>query len=266
MLRKITIPILAVAALLLPIATAAPAYAHGWVSNPPSRAALCAQGVVENCGAIQWEPQSVEGPGGFPTGGPPDGYLCSGGNERFHELDDPRGGNWPTTSLNAGQTYTFTWTLTARHATANFRYYITKDGWNPAQPLTRADLVLEPFAYVDYTGQQPPSTVTHNLTLPAGKSGQHLIFAVWEIADTINAFYQCIDVQFGGDGGDGDGDGDTDPPPSACDAPAWQPDTVYTDGDVVSYEGHEWEAKWWTKREPSGYQWGPWKDLGPCSS
>lgn len=52
---------------------------------------------------------------------------------------------------------------------------------------------------------------------------------------------------------------------AACDAPAWDADTVYTGGEVVSYEGHEWRAKWWSRGyEPSGYQWGPWQDLGPC--
>lgn len=262
MSRKITLLTLGVATLLFPVLIAAPAYAHGWVSSPPSRAALCAQGVVQNCGAIQWEPQSVEGPGNFPQGGPRDGHLCSGGNERFHELDDPRGGNWPTTSVSSGP-MTLTWNITARHSTANFRYYITRDGWNPAQPLTRAHLVH--FATVDYHGQQPNSIVTHNVNLPS-RSGQHLIFAAWEVADTANAFYQCIDVVFGPDGGDdGNGGGDPQPePPAECDASAWQAGNVYTDGDVVTHEGHEWEAKWWTRQEPSGSQWGPWRDLGPC--
>src|SRR5699024_11588083 len=86
----------------------------------------CANGEVDNCGAIQWEPQSVEGPGGFPESGPAEGELCSGGNARFSELDDPRGGDWPTE--NIGRSVTIEWTNTARHATANWRYYVTKPG------------------------------------------------------------------------------------------------------------------------------------------
>ncbi len=190
--RMAVLALLGLLALVLQVATAGKAYAHGYVQNPPSRQYLCAQGVVQDCGAIQWEPQSVEGPGNFPQGGPQDGHLCSGGNSRFHELDDPRGGNWPATQVSAGA-YAFTWTFTARHATNYYRYYITKDGWNPAQPLTRADLTL--IETVEKNGEQPPSTVTHQVQLP-DRSGQHLIFAVWEIDDTANAFYSCADVVF----------------------------------------------------------------------
>lgn len=248
------------AAPLLPVLTAGQAYAHGWITSPPSRAALCAEGVIQDCGAIQWEPQSVEGPGGFPEAGPQDGELCSGGNGRFAELDDPRGGDWPAENVNAGGTYSFSWNLTARHSTADFRYYITQNGWDPSQPLSRSDLDLTPIASVDYDGEQPGSTVTHDVTLPSGKDGRHLVFAVWEVADTANAFYQCTDVAFG----DGDGGGD-DPPPTECDADSWAEGTAYTSGDVVSHDGHEWEAQWWTKQEPSASQWGPWDDLGSCA-
>lgn len=43
---------------------------------------------------------------------------------------------------------------------------------------------------------QPPATLSHTGTLPSGKSGHHVILAVWTIADTANAFYACSDVQF----------------------------------------------------------------------
>ena len=66
------------------------ASSHGYISTPPSRQALCAAGTVTNCGDIQYEPQSVEGPKGFPAAGPADGAICSGGNSRFAQLDDPQ--------------------------------------------------------------------------------------------------------------------------------------------------------------------------------
>ncbi|MGY3336550.1 putative carbohydrate-binding protein with CBM5 and CBM33 domain [Streptomyces filamentosus] len=172
------------------------ANSHGYTDSPISRQKLCANGTVTNCGDIKWEPQSVEGPKGFPTGGPADGTLCAGGNSRFAQLDDPRGGAWPATPVTAGQSYTFRWQFTARHATTNFRYYITKQGWNPNQKLTRAALDPQPFLTVPYNNQQPPSTLSHSGTIPAGKTGRHLILAVWTIADTSNAFYACSDVQF----------------------------------------------------------------------
>ncbi|MEV6287446.1 lytic polysaccharide monooxygenase auxiliary activity family 9 protein [Kribbella sp. NPDC051770] len=171
------------------------AYGHGYTTSPTSRAKHCANGAVQNCGNIQWEPQSTEGPKGFPGGGPADGKLCSAGIGAFDQLNDQRGGAWPTTQLSSGSLYTFKWTLTAAHATTDFKYYITKDGWNQNAPLTRSALQLQPFLTVPFNGARPGMTVTHSGQLP-NKSGRHMILAVWTIADTGNAFYQCSDVRF----------------------------------------------------------------------
>ncbi len=66
----------------------------------------------------------------------------------------------------------------------------------------------------------------------------------------------------------------TTPPPTAtppsggeCTAPPWDPGAVYVQGDVVSHNGRQWRAKWWTQGEEPGTtgQWGVWEDLGPCS-
>ncbi|RAJ31774.1 chitin binding protein [Kitasatospora sp. SolWspMP-SS2h] len=172
------------------------ASSHGYISTPPSRQALCAAGTVTNCGAIQYEPQSVEGPKGFPSAGPADGAICSGGNSRFSQLDAPRSGGWPATKLTAGQKYTFTWKLTAQHATTDFSYYLTKPGYDPTKPLTRAQIDPTPFLKIAYNGAQPPATVSHQGTVPTGRTGKQLIIGVWTIADTANAFYACADVQF----------------------------------------------------------------------
>ncbi|GAB7189204.1 lytic polysaccharide monooxygenase [Kitasatospora sp. Ki12] len=102
------------AAIVLPIALALPAQSHGFVNQPPSRSALCgADAVPWDCGDIQWEPQSVEGPKGFPGRGPADGTICAGGDGRWAPLDNPRGGAWPTTKVTAGQQLTFTWEIEA---------------------------------------------------------------------------------------------------------------------------------------------------------
>ncbi|MFE7758566.1 lytic polysaccharide monooxygenase [Streptomyces sp. NPDC057418] len=172
------------------------ASSHGYTDSPISRQKLCANGTVTGCGNIQWEPQSVEGPKGFPAAGPADGKICAGGNGQFAQLDDPRGGNWPATKVTGGQGYSFRWQFTARHSTSDFRYYITKNGWNSTQPLTRAALESQPFMTVPYGNQQPPATLTHQGTIPTQKSGKHIILAVWNVADTANAFYACSDVQF----------------------------------------------------------------------
>ncbi|WP_141580036.1 lytic polysaccharide monooxygenase auxiliary activity family 9 protein [Actinomadura sp. WMMA1423] len=155
----------AVAPLVAVVIPATSAWAHGYVSAPMSRQAQCAQHIVQ-CGSIQWEPQSVEGPKGLRS--------CSGGNARFAELDDDAKG-WRATTV--GRTVTFTWTFTARHRTSNYEYYVGG---------TRV-------AVVDGNGQQPPSTVSHSVDL-GGVTGRQKVLAVWNIADTANAFYACVDV------------------------------------------------------------------------
>ncbi|MDA0564354.1 lytic polysaccharide monooxygenase [Streptomonospora sp. S1-112] len=154
--------------LLFALMPAGTANAHGYVSSPPSRQAQCAAGVVE-CGQIQWEPHSVEGPKGLTN--------CHGGNTRFAELNDDSKG-WQVTPV--GRTVDFTWTLTAQHATSTWEYFIGG---------TR-------IASFDDGGARPPATVTHRVDL-GGYSGQQKILAVWNVADTANAFYACIDVNVG---------------------------------------------------------------------
>lgn len=194
--RKFSLAGIAVGALSLTVVTAVPAaYGHGYTTAPISRAKHCANGTVSNCGAIQWEPQSTEGPKGFPAGGPADQQLCSAGLRQFAELDDQRGGTWPATRLASGQSYTFRWHLTAAHATTSFDYYITKPGWNPTARLTRSALELTPFLRVPLNGGRPAADVAHTGRVP-NRTGRHMILAVWTIADTANAFYQCSDVRF----------------------------------------------------------------------
>ncbi|TKG73409.1 lytic polysaccharide monooxygenase auxiliary activity family 9 protein [Prauserella endophytica] len=177
------------------VALAPSASGHGYTQNPPSRSLHCQQGAVSDCGPIQWEPQSVEGPKGFPSAGPADGMICAGGNDQFAQLDD-QAKPWPRTPMPSGQNFEFEWTLKVPHATSSFRYFVTKNGWDPGQPLTRAQLEPEPFLTVDFGGQRPPTTVNHTGRLPAGKSGHHMVLAVWDVADTANAFYACSDVTF----------------------------------------------------------------------
>ncbi|KID32159.1 lytic polysaccharide monooxygenase auxiliary activity family 9 protein [Prauserella rugosa] len=193
--RRAAVAAAALIPLAAPFALTGTASAHGYTQNPTSRQLHCSEGAVTECGPIQYEPQSVEGPKGFPEAGPADGTLCAGGNEQFAQLDDPAK-DWPTTPLPAGTDYEFTWELTAAHATTTFRYFVTKDGWDPSEPITRDQLEAEPFLTVDLEGQRPPFTVTHEGTLPEGKSGHHVVFAVWDVADTANAFYACSDVEF----------------------------------------------------------------------
>jgi predicted carbohydrate-binding protein with CBM5 and CBM33 domain len=196
MRKKIGSAVIGLGVALLSVIATGSAQSHGYTTLPMSRQALCAKGTVTNCGDIQYEPQSVEGPKGFPAAGPADGTICAGGNSRFAQLDDPRSGQWPATKVTGGQSYSFTWTFTASHATTDFRYYLTNSSYNPTKPLTRANLNTTPFLIVPYNGTRPGTTAVHQGTIPGGKTGKQLIVAVWTIADTSNAFYSCADVQF----------------------------------------------------------------------
>jgi predicted carbohydrate-binding protein with CBM5 and CBM33 domain len=194
---------------------AATANAHGYVSSPPSRQALCASERVPDCGAIKWEPQSVEGPKGLRS--------CSGGNAKFAVLDDERR-NWPTTSV--GTTVTFAWVLTARHATSTWEYYVGG----------------RRVAVFDDRGRQPGSRVSHTVDL-SGVSGKQKVLAIWNIADTPNAFYSCVDVQVGGGGGDPTPP-PTDPPPTdPPDTGTWAAGSQYAAGDQVTYNGADYRCR-----------------------
>ncbi len=182
--------------LLLSLLAALPlsAAAHGYISAPESRGYQCKLGVNTNCGAIQWEPQGLEAPSGWPSGGPPDQHIASAGHDSFAELDVQTKTRWVKRKIKAG-TNTFTWTFTANHVTRNWRYYVTKAGWSPPQKLTRASFESTPFCTVDGGMKQPPMTVTHTCNVPARK-GYQIILGVWEVGDTANSFYNVIDVTF----------------------------------------------------------------------
>lgn len=141
------------------------ASAHGYISSPPSRQAQCAAGTV-SCGSIKYEPQSVEGPKGL--------MSCSGGNAAFAELDNDSKG-WKVTPVS--RTTSFNWQLTARHATSTWQYYAGG----------------RKIAEFNDNGAQPGATVTHQVNF-GSLTGRQKVLAVWNIADTANAFYACVDV------------------------------------------------------------------------
>ncbi|RJQ82301.1 chitin-binding protein [Pseudonocardiaceae bacterium YIM PH 21723] len=145
------------------------ASAHGYISSPASRQAQCAYDATlkEKCGDIKYEPQSVEARKGS--------TQCNGGNSRFPELNDD-GFGWKPTSVSGGSV-AFTWTFTARHATSDWTYYV-----NGAKVTT-----------VSGGNKQPPATVTHTVNL-GGAKGKIKVLSVWNISDTVNAFYSCVDL------------------------------------------------------------------------
>lgn len=177
------------------------ANAHGYVGNEKSdvtaRAALKAN---TGLGGAQWEPQSIEGPKGFSldssTGGPADGTIASGGDSKWGELNAQSPERWVENNVQVGQTVDIGWKYTAPHKTSQWHYYITKNGWDQNAPLSRSE--LQPLATITHDGSQPQQNTAHRVKLPTDHTGDHVIVAVWDVADTTNAFYNVIDVNIDG--------------------------------------------------------------------
>ncbi|MDR6316631.1 lytic polysaccharide monooxygenase [Actinoplanes couchii] len=227
MRRRFTLSVLtgtAVAGSLL--VAVSPASAHGYISSPPSRQANCASGAVSGCGDIIYEPQSVEAPKGS--------TQCNGGGSRFAVLNDTSKA-WPAATV--GTSVTFNWVITARHATSTWEYFIGG---------TR-------LASFNDNGAQPGATKSHTVSL-AGFSGRQTVLARWNIADTINAFYSCVDVNIGGTGGNPTptptptvspttSPKPTPTPTATSGTTTWAAGTAYQVGARVTYNGVAYQCR-----------------------
>lgn len=128
----------------------------------------------------------------------PDGRLCSAGKELFKGLDLARN-DWPSTTIMPRQdgTLEFVFRATAPHATRYFRFYVTRDGYDPTQALKWSDLEDSPFCTISNVTLQN-GRYKMNCTLPQDKTGQHIIYSIWQRSDSAEAFYTCMDVDFSG--------------------------------------------------------------------
>ncbi|WP_406456146.1 lytic polysaccharide monooxygenase [Streptomyces sp. NBC_00876] len=223
------------------------AEAHGTPMKPASRTFLCWQDGLTDTGEIKpvnpacraaaqqsgttpfynWFSVLRSDGAGRTRGFVPDGELCSGGNPNFTGFNTPSG-DWPLTHLTSGATVDFTYNAWAAHP-GSFYVYITKDGYDPTQPLTWDDMEESPFLTVDHPPLNgTPGTVEANYAwsgaLPSGKDGRNIIYMVWQRSDSQETFYSCSDVVFDGGNGevtgvkDGSTTTPTEPPPGACTA------------------------------------------------
>jgi predicted carbohydrate-binding protein with CBM5 and CBM33 domain len=226
MRRGIALPLLTAAAVVTSLFVAvSPASAHGYISSPPSRQANCARGAVANCGDIIYEPQSVEAPKGS--------KQCNGGGSRFAVLND-NSRAWPAASV--GTTVTFNWVLTARHSTSTWEYFI-------------GNTLLASF---NDGGAQPGATKSHTVSM-GGFRGRQTLLARWNIADTANAFYSCVDLNIGGSGGGTPSPttAPTPPPTQPTQPPTnpppaggtWAAGTTYAVGATVTYGGASYRCR-----------------------
>jgi chitin-binding protein len=204
--------VLAVAPVAVAGLAVSPANAHGTLGDPVSRIAACyAEGpespqsqmcirLVEENGTqplYDWHEVNIANADGQHREIIPDGQLCSAGRDKYSALDNP--GDWASTavtSLPSGGDHTFEYTAAVPHA-GYIEYYVTTDDWDPSTPLTWAELESEPFA-VDDQPVAENGDYTMTAELPE-KSGQHLIYTIWQRTDSPEAFYSCSDVTFGGE-------------------------------------------------------------------
>ncbi|WP_432838247.1 lytic polysaccharide monooxygenase auxiliary activity family 9 protein [Dactylosporangium sp. CA-092794] len=184
----------------------APAQAHGAPSNPVSRAYACGAGtsqqrssaackaaIAAGADVAEWDNIRVANVNGRDRQLIPDGKLCSGGIDAYRGLDLARA-DWPSTRLTAGAGFTFRYTETIPHK-GTFRVYVTKDGYSPSRALRWSDLETAPFATATDPALQN-NAYTIKGTLPAGKSGPHLIYTIWQNTSTADTYYSCSDVVF----------------------------------------------------------------------
>jgi chitin-binding protein len=200
-------------ALLGGVAASGTALAHGTLSKPSSRVYSCYQGNPENptnpaCAAAKaiggaqpfydWAGINQAAANGNHQAVVPDGELCSGGNSKYRGLDLNRA-DWQTSPIR-GDTrghYTFEYKASAPHATREWKFYVTREGWQPGSPLRWAD--MEEFCTL---GNVPLSGDVYKLECPLPKrTGQHVIYNTWQRSDSAEAFYACADVRFEGGGG-----------------------------------------------------------------
>ncbi|PWI19479.1 chitin-binding protein [Streptomyces sp. Act143] len=251
-----TVAALGLTPLALTALAAAPASAHGTLGDPVSRVAQCYAEGPESPKSDACK--AVIAAGGTPSGGGtqalydwngvrigdangqhqtliPDGRLCSANSDEFKGLDLARA-DWPATSVRSGP-YTFKYRVTAPHK-GTFKVYLTKEGYDPTQPLAWDDLDLDhPVA----TATDPVATngyYTFAGTLPE-RSGAQLLYAIWQRSDSPEAFYSCSDVTYGGSGG-GSGSGtagSASPAPSAS-APSEEQIEEGADKSTVEHGGH----------------------------
>ncbi|MFE7030246.1 lytic polysaccharide monooxygenase [Streptomyces sp. NPDC057621] len=210
--RIATVVAVGVAPLALTALAAAPAVAHGSMTDPVSRVAACFAEGPENpksaackaavaAGGTQalydWNGVNIANAAGKSKEIIPDGKLCSAGNDKFKGLDLARA-DWPATQLTSGNR-TFRYKGTAPHK-GSFELYVTKDGYDPAKPLKWSDLESTPFLKVTDPKLENGDYVFSGV-VPV-KSGRHLIYSIWQRSDSPEAFYTCSDVVFG-EGGAG---------------------------------------------------------------
>ncbi|MEJ3750851.1 lytic polysaccharide monooxygenase [Actinomycetes bacterium KLBMP 9797] len=218
-----------------------PAAAHGSAIEPPSRHYGCATRWVDWLNPVMktqdpmcWQAYQANPAAMWTWNGliqdnvnndhqarVPDGELCGGGDDTYAALDNP--GLWRAQEVNN----TFNWTFhdQARHGAAYIRIYVTKQGFNPVtQRLKWSDLELvkDTGPFTDQGWPTRPNDPLLNgvdygpfqISAP-GRTGRHIVYAVWRAGHADQNYYMCSDVRFPGNAPDPTTPPTTPPPASS---------------------------------------------------
>lgn len=274
------------------------ATAHGYVLSPKSRIIQCRdelQGTVPDSAAcLAWEAMGNAGiytPQEIAVGGVrdnhmsfiPDGKLCSVGRGGYLGLDLARN-DWVATSVRPGPLQ-FHWHNTAAHKTKYFRYYITREGFNPGA----AELKWSDLEQIHQSLPAPQEVDSyHTVNLPQ-RTGRHIVYSIWQRdwdLDAAEGFYQCIDVDFGGGSNSSASVSSSSrsstsvassssstvssvSPDTCVSLLTWSSGETYQPPMSVKHNGKRYQAAYWTSGDnpttKSGYQGAPWIDLGACN-
>jgi predicted carbohydrate-binding protein with CBM5 and CBM33 domain len=207
--------IVSLTAAFLVVLPAPAAMAHGGLTYPATRTYACYVDGLEGGNGGDLEPTNPACKDAVAQGGKqplwdwfgnllpnigdqweslPDGSLC-GPSDKYAAYRMART-DWPTTEVQAGADITIRYNAWAQHP-GTWYQFVTKDGWDPAQPLGWDD--LEPWHQVTdppVNGGGPHGAeYTWPATLP-NKTGRHIIYSVWERSDSPEGFFNCADVIF----------------------------------------------------------------------
>lgn len=288
---KKSIKVCGISAVVLgSLLVASQAFAHGYVSSPKSRVIQCKENGIESPTHPACIAAKAAGNGGLYTpqevavGGVrdnheyfiPDGRLCSVGRSNLYGMDLART-DWPATNVSAGPLQ-FVWTNTAAHKTMYFRYYITKEGYNHAQPLRWSDLEL-----IHDSGKADQEQFSYHTVQMPQRTGRHIVYSVWQRdweRDAAEGFYQCIDVNYTG------GSNSSVPTSSSSVGSVasssvgssvsnntcaglgiWNATIAYQSPTQVQHNGKRYQANYWTQGNnpaTNNGQFAHWLDLGSC--
>lgn len=224
-MKRITNTVISLAVVMACTSLSPLAYGHGAVSWPVSRQLQCYReggfwGPLENipnsgCRAavakseqyplVQWnEVAANPSPRNDPDAikkAVPDGLLCAAGDPKKRGLDEPQSAGWKLTPVQAGAKINLTWDASAAHNPARYTVYITK----PGVDYQNRALKWEDLTQIA-TGQMPNAIPASPypqykipVTLPANRTGNAILYSVWQREDAGNeGFFNCSDISFEG--------------------------------------------------------------------